>query len=82
MTDRCECYDPVLPVRRDGLSSARGVWSRIVDVIVAMFSCVHAWQERAMTRRHLASLNDHMLKDIGISRADVEYEIRKPFWQE
>ena len=35
-----------------------------------------------MTRRHLASLNDHMLKDIGVSRADVEYEIRKPFWQE
>jgi uncharacterized protein YjiS (DUF1127 family) len=32
-------------------------------------------------RRTLASLDDWMLKDIGLTRADVEGEISKPFWR-
>jgi len=39
------------------------------------------WQERARQRRHLRSLDDHMLRDIGLSRADVEGEAGKPFWR-
>jgi uncharacterized protein YjiS (DUF1127 family) len=34
-----------------------------------------------MQRRTLAMLNDHMLKDIGLSRVDVEREVSKPFWR-
>lgn len=40
------------------------------------------WLERSRQRRHLAMLSDHMLKDIGLTRADVEAETSKPFWQE
>ena len=40
------------------------------------------WLERAHQRRHLAMLSDHMLKDIGLTRADVEAESSKPFWRE
>ncbi len=40
-----------------------------------------AWHERARQRRQLLSLSDHMLKDIGISRADAAAEANKPFWQ-
>jgi len=32
-------------------------------------------------RRVLHSLDDAMLKDIGLSRADVEAEMSKPFWR-
>jgi uncharacterized protein YjiS (DUF1127 family) len=39
------------------------------------------WLERARQRRHLRTLSDHMLRDIGLSRADVEGEAGKPFWQ-
>lgn len=39
------------------------------------------WIERARQRRALGRLDDRMLKDIGISRADVDAEMRKPFWQ-
>jgi uncharacterized protein YjiS (DUF1127 family) len=39
------------------------------------------WLERARQRRHLLSLSDHMLRDIGLSRADVEGEAGKPFWR-
>ena len=40
-----------------------------------------AWLERARQRRQLQQLGDHMLKDIGLSRADVEAEASKPFWR-
>jgi uncharacterized protein YjiS (DUF1127 family) len=39
------------------------------------------WRERAQQRRQLECLNDHMLRDIGLTRADVFAEASKPFWQ-
>ncbi|HYG85835.1 MAG TPA: DUF1127 domain-containing protein [Azospirillum sp.] len=42
---------------------------------------VAVWQERRRQRRALEALSDHMLSDIGISRADVEHEAEKPFWR-
>lgn len=39
------------------------------------------WGERARQRRALASLSDHALRDIGLSRADALDEAEKPFWR-
>jgi uncharacterized protein YjiS (DUF1127 family) len=39
------------------------------------------WLDRAQQRRHLRTISDHMLRDIGLSRADVESEAGKPFWR-
>lgn len=44
------------------------------------FSTVFEWQERARQRRHLSELDERMLQDIGVTRADVDREIAKPFW--
>lgn len=41
---------------------------------------LYEWQRRASERHNLRQLNDHMLRDIGLSRADVERESGKPFW--
>jgi uncharacterized protein YjiS (DUF1127 family) len=38
-------------------------------------------RQRARERRVLACLDDRMLKDIGLSRADAEQEIAKGFWR-
>jgi len=62
-----------------------GAWlSRAVNGLfdgAARVSCaIELMQERVRTRRHLAQLPDHILKDIGISRADAEAEAGKPFW--
>ena len=38
------------------------------------------WLRRGRERRDLGMLDDHMLKDIGVSRADVEFEVQKHFW--
>ncbi len=38
------------------------------------------WQERDRQRHALAQLDARMLKDVGLSRAEVVLELRKPFW--
>jgi uncharacterized protein YjiS (DUF1127 family) len=39
------------------------------------------WQARAEQRQNLANLDDDMLKDLGLTRAQVAEEVNKPFWQ-
>ena len=36
----------------------------------------------ARERAELAALDDRMLKDIGLTRADAEFLSNKPFWRE
>lgn len=44
-------------------------------------AAIAMWRARAGERRALATMNDHELRDIGISRADVWAETEKPFWR-
>jgi uncharacterized protein YjiS (DUF1127 family) len=39
------------------------------------------WSARSAQRRALFRLDDHVLHDVGLSRADVEREAEKSFWQ-
>jgi uncharacterized protein YjiS (DUF1127 family) len=39
------------------------------------------WRERAGSRHLLLQLDDRMLRDVGLSRADVVRECAKHFWQ-
>lgn len=39
------------------------------------------WVDRRRERRHLAHLDDRMLADIGLSRADAWAEQSKRFWE-
>lgn len=48
---------------------------------VAALEALLTWQARANERAHLAALDDRMLRDIGLSRADVAQECAKPFWR-
>jgi uncharacterized protein YjiS (DUF1127 family) len=40
------------------------------------------WYELHRERELLAGLSDEALKDIGVSRADVEHEAIRPFWDD
>ena len=51
------------------------------NVMAAMTATLAVWQRRHRDRRHLAGLNEHMLRDIGVGFVDVEHEISKPFWR-
>jgi uncharacterized protein YjiS (DUF1127 family) len=48
---------------------------------VRMVEAVMAWHHRARQRRVLMELSDHLLRDIGISRADAFAEATRPFWR-
>jgi uncharacterized protein YjiS (DUF1127 family) len=56
--------------------------SRFASRIAAVLRALIGWAERARQRRALLSLDDWMLKDIGLSRADVMREYDKPVWRE
>jgi uncharacterized protein YjiS (DUF1127 family) len=40
------------------------------------------WRRRRNGRLELARFDERMLRDIGLTRADAEYEMNKPFWRE
>ena len=39
------------------------------------------WRRRQKDREALATMPAHMLRDIGVSRAEADAKIRKPFWR-
>ncbi|MDK8465464.1 DUF1127 domain-containing protein [Marinobacter sp. SS13-12] len=39
------------------------------------------WRMKYRGHKELTALSDFMLKDIGISRSQVEQEYTKPFWK-
>lgn len=53
----------------------------IGEILRAAVELVMLWQARAAQRRTLAELDDHLLEDVGLNRAEVEAEIGKRFWQ-
>lgn len=49
--------------------------------LVAVADMLYLWQTRIEERRLLASMDDRLLRDIGISRYDATREADKGFWR-
>ncbi|RTY65754.1 DUF1127 domain-containing protein [Pseudomonas veronii] len=47
-----------------------------------LFQAIARWQVLRHERRLVATLSDAALKDIGLSRADVEHEAHRHFWED
>ncbi|HKF64096.1 MAG TPA: DUF1127 domain-containing protein [Dongiaceae bacterium] len=60
-------------------------WTRFVHAVDGklgrLADTLLTWQARHKDRMHLMSLDDRLLRDIGISYADVDREASKPFWR-
>jgi uncharacterized protein YjiS (DUF1127 family) len=54
---------------------------RIAAAAAATLAQIRTWRERARSRRALLRLDDHMLRDLGISRATAEFKGSQPFWR-
>jgi uncharacterized protein YjiS (DUF1127 family) len=67
--------------RARGARTAPGLWPAIRPWAAAALDRLLGWRERARQRRALLALDDRMLKDIGITRADAEREASRPFWR-
>lgn len=52
----------------------------IIAAIQRTWNKTIQWRQIAQQRRELRGLSDEILKDIGISRSDADYEANRPFW--
>jgi len=50
------------------------VWSQVRRYVAV-------WIHRSRSRRELVQLSAADMRDIGVSRCEVEYEAFKPFWR-
>lgn len=64
-----------------GLRPTIGFGGTVRWVVTRTIGLVLTWQQRARERRQLASMDEFGLKDIGLTRVDVQRESDKPFWQ-
>lgn len=48
---------------------------------LGILSTVLQWQRRVISRRQLARLDSRLLADAGISEAQRQAELNKPFWR-
>jgi uncharacterized protein YjiS (DUF1127 family) len=40
-----------------------------------------SWSQRKRTRKALGQLDDHLLRDVGLTRSEAGLEMGKPFWR-
>ena len=72
------CYPARIPQETRWQASAH----RLSGFLSAVRAALREWRRRKNGRLELARLNERMLRDIGLTRIDAEYEINKPFWRE
>jgi uncharacterized protein YjiS (DUF1127 family) len=68
-----------LTIARSGYPRSLGL-GRVAAGFIRIVMMALELSDTARQRRRLLELDDHLLKDIGLSRADVELEYSKSFW--
>lgn len=51
------------------------------EVIKSIYQIPNLWIVRTQARKALIKRPDYLLKDMGLTRLEVETEARKPFWE-
>lgn len=70
-----------IPAGRAG-GLRHGAAHRFGDRLARVGATLGEWRRRIRDRRELAALDDRILSDIGITRAEALYLANKPFWRE
>ena len=66
---------------RSGLRPSTGERLSFTGMLVRLAEVLAVGRERRRQRVALARLDHRMLRDIGLTAADVEGEVSKPFWK-
>ena len=70
------------PPRPSDLGSLAWLWLRwLGDRLTRAIAVASVGLDRSRQRRRLGELDDRMLRDIGLTRADAWAEAQKPFWR-
>jgi uncharacterized protein YjiS (DUF1127 family) len=65
----------VLAGQPAAVTLSTGVWASLKNHL-------HRWMELHRQRQLLAQLSDAALHDLGLSRADIQQESERPFWDD
>ena len=66
---------------REARSAFGRIFTRLRHLPARLLAILVRWQQRANERAHLRDLDERALRDVGLTRADVEAEAGLPFWQ-
>ena len=66
---------------RSSFRPSTGERLSFIGMLVRLAEVVATGRDRRRQRQALARLDDRMLRDIGLTAADVEAEMTKPFWR-
>lgn len=69
-----------MELRKAGVASLSATGS-FLSLLRDLVERLLVWQERWEQRERLSGLDEHILRDIGLSRADAAREANKPFWR-
>lgn len=72
--------DRVSDPRRQSVGRAE-LWRRAGLAFRHAAATLREWRRRSRDRATLATLDERMLRDIGVTRGEVLDEINKPFWR-
>ena len=64
----------------EGLIGSLGIYG--AALVRRSLDALLRWQELARQRRALLELDERMLRDLGLTRADAMAEARRPFWDD
>ena len=67
---------------RGALSRHHTVLDDLSDAAQSIVATLRLWRRRMRERDQLSRLDDRMLKDIGVTRAEALHLSDKPFWRE
>jgi uncharacterized protein YjiS (DUF1127 family) len=60
--------------------AARGMLRSLAGSAATAQTLVAMWLQRSRARAELEQLDEHLLRDVGLSREQVLQETAKPFW--
>jgi uncharacterized protein YjiS (DUF1127 family) len=64
------------------IEDRQSLGASLATAVMKGFAKVRAWRERARSRQALLRLDEHMLRDLGISRAMADFKGSQPFWRD
>jgi uncharacterized protein YjiS (DUF1127 family) len=71
-------HEPAAATPTRPVVTPRASWSLVLGLIVATLG---EWHRRRMERGELASLDERMIRDIGLDPGTVYYEASQSFWR-
>ncbi len=75
------CTDTISLQQSPTLPTMQDIINKVAGYLTVAFGRLVIWQQRHEERQKMVSMDARMREDIGLTKADIAAEARKPFWQ-